>query len=482
MSLLGLVATAVAAMVGVGINILPFMVQRSQPGIGNWVPLAYVIAAIPAVLAAMCYAALVSAMPRAGGSYVSVSRALNPFAGFIASFSQWFGLCMAMGVVAYFLVPVLRDLLTVAGFSRTAAVLDLVVPRLSISLIAIWLAWVLNLVGVRLYERSVVIMAAATIVAPIIITGAAVLIPRQVALLHLLSATDVAFPAVSLPVLTPATFLGTAVTLFSSFIGFDAVAQAGGEAKHRSDPARAIMIAIAGVTIYYVFFTWGVYRAIPAEYIYRASLVHDISAAGLMAPLLPRWLSLTILASVAIAILKVLPAVLLGNSRSLFAFGRDGILPSGFARTHSRFRTPHWALVVSAAAASLCVLGCNLARDFFLGVDLLVISMLVNFLLMACALLTFPHVNRELHAKITFLNSRVAQVSVALAGIILLGSLVIVQITGDVFSASAWYLKSTTAWFVVMMVGCVVYWRFWRQLRNRGMSTQMKIFRELPPE
>ena len=47
LSLLGLVATAVAAMVGVGVNILPFMVQRSQPGIGAWVPLAYVVAAVP---------------------------------------------------------------------------------------------------------------------------------------------------------------------------------------------------------------------------------------------------------------------------------------------------------------------------------------------------------------------------------------------------------------------------------------------------
>jgi APA family basic amino acid/polyamine antiporter len=482
MSLLGLVATAIAAMVGVGINILPFMVQRSQPGIGNWVPLAYVVAAIPAVLAAICYAALVSAMPRAGGSYVNVSRALNPFAGFIASFSQWYGLCMAMGVVAYFLVPVLRDLLTVAGFSRTAALLDLMVPRLWVSLIAIWLAWLLNFVGVRFYERSTVIMASVTIIAPIIITGAAVLIPRQVAVLHLQSATDVAFQPVSLPALTHATFLGTAVILFSSFIGFDAVAQAGGEAKHPSDLARAIMIAIAGVTIYYVCFTWGVYRAIPAEYIYRVSLVHDVSAAGLMAPLLPRWLSLIILASVAIAILKVLPAVLLGNSRSLFAFGRDGILPSGFARIHTRFHTPHRALAVSAAAASLCVLGCNLAGDFFLGVDLLVISMLVNFLLMACALLTFPRVNRELHAKIAFLTSRVAQISVALAGITLLGSLVVVQITADVRSASAWYLKSTTTWVVVMLLGSLVYWRFWRRLRSRGINPQTQIFRELPPE
>ena len=67
-TLLGLVATAFGAMIGIGINILPFMVQRSQPGVGGYVPLAYLVAASPAGLAALCYALLASAMPRAGKS------------------------------------------------------------------------------------------------------------------------------------------------------------------------------------------------------------------------------------------------------------------------------------------------------------------------------------------------------------------------------------------------------------------------------
>jgi basic amino acid/polyamine antiporter, APA family len=481
-SLLGLVATAVAAMVGVGVNILPFMVQRSQPGIGRWVPLAYLVAAVPAVLAALCYAALVSAMPRAGGSYVNVSRALNPFAGFIASFSQWFGLCMAMGVVAYFLVPVIRDLLAVAGVMKAAAALDLIVPRLWVSLLAIWLAWLVNLLGVRFYERSVLLMALMTMVAPIIMTAAGVLNSPQAALVKLQTTGTVPLPPVAMPRMTLATFLGTAVVLFSSFIGFDAVAQAAGEARHPTDLARAIMIAIGGVAAYYVCFTWSVYHAIPAEYIYRVSLVHDISAPGLMAPLLPRWLSLTILASVAVAIIKVLPAVTMANSRTLYAFGADGLLPRAFSRIHERFRTPPYALTVTAIVASLCVLGCNLAGDFFLGVDLLVVSMLVNFLLMAGALLTFPLVNPELHKQITFLESRKAQVSIAIAAILLLGALLIVQIASDVSSTAPWYLKSTTSWVVVMSAACILFWRFWTRLTGKELDQRAQIFRDLPPE
>ncbi len=470
--LLGLVATGVAAMVGVGVNILPFMVQRYQPGVGPWVPVAYVVAAVPAVLAAVCYAALVSAMPRAGGSYISVSRALSPFAGFIASFSQWFGLSMAMGVVAYFLVPVLRDLLSALGVSVLE--LDRPVPRIVASLLAIWLAWLVNLFGVRLYERSVVLMAAVTIIGPLVMSVAAWIRPA--------ASVVPALGELASPQFTVKAFLGTAVVLFSSFIGFDAISQAAGEARRASDLVRAIVIAIGGVTLYYIIFTWSVYHAVPWQSIYRASLVHDISAPGLMAPLLPAWLGALILFSVTVAILKVLPAVMLGNSRTLYAFSRDGILPEPLSRIHPRFRTPHFALLLTSVAASLCVLGCNLAGDFFLGVDLLVLSMLVNFILMAVALITFPSVNPELYSQMTFLRGRTQQITVAAAAILLLGGLLLVEVIGDLRSPARWYLKSTTSWVVVMLSACVLFWRFWLGLRKRGLDPNTAIFDRLPSE
>ena len=476
LSLIGLVATAIAAMVGVGVNILPFMVQRSQPGIGEWVPLAYVVASIPAILAALCYAALVSAMPRAGGSYVNISRALNPFAGFIASFSQWFGLSMAMGVVAYFLVPVLRDLLLAVGWADAGVVLDLTGPRIAISIVAIWIAWLMNLVGIRFYERSVVILAAITIVGPIMMTIAGTL-HRPVAV-----ANAGAYSTADFPQFTVAAFLGTAVVLFSSFIGFDAVSQAAGEARRAMDLAHAIVIAIGCVTVYYVCFTWSVYHAVSWQAIYRESKIHDVSAPGLLTPILPAWLGVAILASVVVAILKVLPALMLGNSRTLYAFSRDKVLPPSFSRVHSRFRTPHVSLTVTALAGTFCVLGCNWAGDFFLGVDLLVLSMLVNFLLMAGALLRFPDTNPELYRRIIFLKSRKLQVAVASAAVICLGGLLAVQMVEDLRSASPWYLKSTTSWTIAMLGGCWLFYRFWARLRREGLDPRSEVFGELPQE
>ena len=116
MGLVALTATGIASMVGAGINIIPFMIQRNVPGIGPWVLWAFLFAAVPALFAGLAYAILSSAMPRAGGSYVFATRALNPYLGFVASFSQWFALCVAIGVVSYVLVPFLRDIATAASF------------------------------------------------------------------------------------------------------------------------------------------------------------------------------------------------------------------------------------------------------------------------------------------------------------------------------------------------------------------------------
>ena len=56
--------------------------------------------------------------------------------------------------------------------------------------------------------------------------------------------------------------------------------------------------------------------------------------------------------------------------------------------------------------ASVGILGSHLAGDFFLGVDILVTSMLVNFLLMCLSLLWLPSKNPDLAARVTVLRGR----------------------------------------------------------------------------
>ena len=122
-------------MLGASINVVPFMIQRNVPGIGPYVLPAFAFAAIPAILAALAYGILASAMPRAGGSYLYASRGLNPYLGFIASFSQWFGLSIVIGVIAYICVPFMRDVAVAMEWLDLAASLETPVIRVGLALL-----------------------------------------------------------------------------------------------------------------------------------------------------------------------------------------------------------------------------------------------------------------------------------------------------------------------------------------------------------
>ncbi|MFM7090091.1 MAG: amino acid permease, partial [Bacteroidota bacterium] len=130
LNLLTLTATGICSMVGASIYVVPVMIQKNVPGIGPDVLPAFLIAAVPALFAALSYAVLASAMPSAGGSYIYASRSLNPYIGFVATFSQWFGLSFVIGVVAFVTIPFFRDFFNALGFVEIGTFLAIPLVRL----------------------------------------------------------------------------------------------------------------------------------------------------------------------------------------------------------------------------------------------------------------------------------------------------------------------------------------------------------------
>jgi amino acid transporter len=482
MGLLGLVATGVCSMVGAGINVIPFMIQRHVPGIGPHVLVAFAAAAVPAVLAGLAYATLASAMPRAGGSYVYASRGLSPYLGFIASFSQWFSLCVAIGVVSYVLVPFLRDIAIAAGATGLAATLETGAVRLTISLACLWAAAAVNLLGVKAYERLIVPLMFLTFAlgAVVIVAGFAF---DQADFRAALAARGAVVEEADPPPLRLSVLAPAAALLFASFIGFDSIAQAGGEARRPGrDLPLAIGIAVASVGLFYLLFAAAVYHAVPWAYIAAEARVRDLTAPGLLGVLLPPAWTVIIVSSAAVALIKDLPAMLLAVSRLMFAWAQDGIFPAAVSVVHPSFRTPHIAILASAGMATLGVMGSHLAGDFFLGVDILVTSMLVNFLLMAAAVLALPSRNAALARAVTVLPSRSVQAPLAAAGILVLALFLAVHTWRDLtMPVAAWYFRSTPVWALVMAIGTVIYLRERAALIRRGVDIEAR-FRELPPE
>jgi APA family basic amino acid/polyamine antiporter len=279
------------------------------------------------------------------------------------------------------------------------------------------------------------------------------------------------------------TFLSASALLFASFIGFDSIAQAGGEARNpgRSLPL-AIFTAVATVGTFYVLFTAAVYHAVPWSFIAERAHLSDLTAPGLLGYLLsPGW-SVAIVAGAAIALINDLPAMLLAVSRLMFAWGEDGVFPRGVARVHPRWRTPHVALLASGLMATVGILGSHLAGDFFLGVDILVTSMLVNFLLMCLSVLRLPGRNPEIARRITVAQDGRLRGLLATAGLLFLGGFLGIHIWKDLSNpAGAWYFHSTWVWLLVMAVASLIFWREMSSLRRAGVDVDA-IFARLPPE
>lgn len=483
MGLLGLAATGICSMLGAAINVVPMMIQRNVPGIGPYVLHAYVFAAIPAFLAALAYAILSSAMPRAGGSYVYGSRGLNPYLGFVASFSQWFGLSIAIGVVSYLLIPFLRDIAVALDWQPLASKLDTGHVRVGLALGFLWTFVGVNMRGIQLYERTLVPLMFLMFALGAVVIVAGFTFDHQDFAAALMAREGRVIPEVASAPFRIGPYLAAAALLFSSFIGFDSIAQAGGEARNpdRSLPL-AICIAVVTVGSFYMLFTAAMYHAVPWQYVAEQAQIQDLTAPGLLGYLLsPAW-TVAIVAGAAVALINDLPAMLLAVSRLMFAWAEDGIFPKSVARVHPEWHTPTVALVLSGLMASLAILGSHIAGDFFLGVDILVTSMLVNFLVMCLAVLALPRNNPKIARGVRVVRSRRVQVPLAAAGAIILTGFLGVHVWKDLTAkVDAWYFHSTLIWLAVMAISTIIYLRELRKLRGRGVDVDT-LFSTLPPE
>jgi len=478
---MGLAATGICSMLGASINVVPFMIQRHVPGINEYVLPAFLFAAIPATLAAFAYGILASAMPRAGGSYIYASRGLNPYLGFIASFSQWFGLSIVIGVIAYIVVPFIRDIALGMNWVTLAQWLDLSTVRVSIALLLIWVFVAINIRGARPYERTLIPMMFLMFALGAIVIIAGFSFDHHDFQAALMEREGRLVPSSAAVGLDWKVFMSASALLFSSFIGFDSIAQAGGEARNpnRNLPL-AIGLAIVIVGGFYFLFTSAVYHAVPWEFIALEAKSGDISAPGMLSYLLPAGLSVAILTGAAIALINDLPAMLLSVSRLMFAWAEDGIFPHRIARVHGRFHTPHIALIVSGLIASLGVIGSHFAGDFFLGIDIMVTAMMVNFLLMCLTLISLPRVNPALASRITFMKNRKHQLVLGWAGTLFLSGFLIIHVWKDITGpAQAWYFHSTPVWLIVMGLGSTLFLVKLRILRKSGQNIEA-LFNHLP--
>ena len=109
-------------------------------------------------------------------------------------------------------------------------------------------------------------------------------------------------------------------------------------------------------------------------------------------------------------------------------------------------------------------------------------SMLVTYLLMAVTVLTLPRRNPAIARDMTVLRSAAVRVPVAVAAVLSIGGLLVVQVLKDLNArVDAWYFHSTLLWLIVLGVASLIHLRERRALERRGVDVARR-FAVLPPE
>ena len=320
-----LTASIVNVTVGAGIFVLPAAVAAN---LGAAAPAAYLICAVAMALVVTSFALAGSRVSLTGGIYAYVEVAFGPFVGVLAGVVQWLVLWLtAAGLMSAFADQVGLLLPVVAAGA----------PRLAVILATLALLAFVNLRGVKPGARLVEGITIAKLLPLALLIGVGVFF---IDLRHL------AWPG------WPAgEALGsTVLLLIFAFAGIEVALVPSGEVREpeRTVP-RAIGLALGMTTLLYLAI-----QAV-AQGVLGGELQQEASAplAAAAGKVLGDGGRLLVLLGGMVSMFGYLSGDMLASPRSIFAFGRDALLPRLFASVHPRFHTPHVAIVTHAVLVSV---------------------------------------------------------------------------------------------------------------------------------
>ena len=317
------VAISISAMLGSGIFVLPG-IAFSKTGGSLW--LAYFLAAICVLPAALSKAELGTAMPASGGTYIYIDRTFGPLAGTIAGIGLWASL-------------LLKSAFALLGFGAYLAILaDIEV--LHVAMIVLILSIWANILGVRRIGQIQKLVIGVAFVGMAILLVQGLFVPEPT------------HPPPFLSGGPGGLFVGVAF-VFVAYNGVTKVAAIAGEIKRpeRNLPL-GILLSLAIVTLLYVGLSSLMTKLIPAGDF--ASDLHPIYS--IAKTLGGNYYGYPAAVIGVLVMSSMANAGLLAAARFPFAMARENLLPELFQRLHPKHLTPVFCTVVSGAFMGLCLL------------------------------------------------------------------------------------------------------------------------------
>jgi len=315
-------AISIGAMVGSGIFILPGIALGMA---GPAVILAYLLAGVLVLPAALSKSEMATAMPEAGGTYLYIERGMGPLLGTIAGVGTWFSLTFK-GALAL-----------VGGAPYLVYYLDLPVTPVALAVASLLI--VVNIVGVKQTGRM------------------------QIAIVVIMLATMVwfvTFGARGVETVRYDNFFGGGIAGLLSATGFVFVSYAGvtkiaSVAEEIENPDRNLPLGMLGSLIFTAALYVGIVAVMvgvaPAENLVGSDVPMAIAADNA----LPGIGVVAVVVAALLALVSTANAGILSSSRYPLAMSRDALAPRSLAVVSDRFNTPVNAITLTGGVLLVLV-------------------------------------------------------------------------------------------------------------------------------
>ena len=314
-------ALTLNCIIGSGVFGLPALITGF---LGRVSVLAVLLAGVAIAVIMACFAEVASQFTETGGPYLYVRRAFGRLMGIEVAWLVWLVRLTAGAASVNLFV-------TYLGEFWPAATQPL--PRFQILTLLVGILAAINYrgVGVGTLVNNVFTVAKLLALVLVCVVGAFYLI-----------ATHRVVPAVSVS-LDANAWVRAMMLLIFAYGGFEAALISAGEARDpRRDTVFGLFAALISCTVIYALIQWVVVGVLP-DPAHSTRPLADVARI-----VLGRGGAALIAVGALVSIYGYLSGNLLTTPRITFALADRGDFPSLFAAVHSRFRTPHFSILVFA--------------------------------------------------------------------------------------------------------------------------------------
>ncbi|MFC7008004.1 amino acid permease [Halalkalicoccus salilacus] len=372
LGLLSAMTIGIGTMIGAGIFVLPGVAAQEA---GPIVVVSFVVGGMVALVNAFSVAELGTAMPKAGGAYYWINRALGPAFGSIAGMGDWMGLAFAS---AFYCIGFGGYLTTFVPLPSVFFLSDVQFGALLAG--ATFVA--VNYIGAKETGgvQSVIVLILLGILAVFSIGGFLTFDYGTLA-------GNGGLAPFGTGAILPATAL-----VFVSFLGYAKIATVAEELKN---PGRNLPIAVIGsvalVTVIYAVLVTVMVGVVPWPELSLETPVAqaaDVAFAdvGLPAVAVAGIASMMTLGAL-LATASSANASILASARINFAMGRDKLISDALNEIHSKFATPYRSILVTGGVIILLIAG--LGNDLEILAKAASVLHLIVYALMNVALIVF---------------------------------------------------------------------------------------------